>query len=41
MLAKHIVEIDKIDKSTIELEHVVGILDEYTRRIEAKAKPFL
>ena len=27
MLAKHIVEIDKIDKSTIELEHVVEILD--------------
>lgn len=41
MLAKHIVEIDKIDKSTIELEHVVGILDEYTRRIEAKAQTFL
>ena len=41
MLAKHIEEIDKIDKSTIELEHVVGILDEYTKRLEAKAKPFL
>ena len=40
MLAKHIEEIDKIDKSTIELEHVVGILDEYTKRLEAKAKPF-
>lgn len=25
----------------LELEHVVGILDEYTKRIEAKAKPFL
>eukprot|EP00943_MAST-04B_sp_MAST-4B-sp1_P006169 g6169.t1 len=41
ILAKHIVEIDKIDKSTIELDHVVGILDEYTRRIEAKAQKFL
>ena len=41
MLAKHIEEIEKIDKSTIELEHVVGILDEYTKRLEAKAKPFL
>lgn len=41
LLASYIGEIEKLDKTTLELEHVVGILDEYTKRIEAKAKPFM
>ena len=41
LLAGYIDEIDKLDKTTLELEHVVGILDEYTKRIEAKAKQFI
>ena len=41
LLAGYIDEIDKLDKTTLELEHVVGILDEYTKRIEAKAKQYI
>ena len=40
-LASCVEEIESLDQSSLELEKVVGLLDEYTKRIEAKAKPFL
>ena len=40
-LASYAEEIESLDKSSLELEHVVSLLDDYTKRIEAKAKPFM